>query len=32
MDHRVIDGQLGGQFLKSIVDAVQAMNEETVRI
>jgi 2-oxoglutarate dehydrogenase E2 component (dihydrolipoamide succinyltransferase) len=31
MDHRVIDGSLGGQFLKSIVDAIQAMNEQTVQ-
>jgi pyruvate dehydrogenase E2 component (dihydrolipoamide acetyltransferase) len=31
MDHRVIDGSLGGQFLKSIVDAIEAMNEQTVQ-
>jgi 2-oxoglutarate dehydrogenase E2 component (dihydrolipoamide succinyltransferase) len=32
VDHRVIDGMLGGQFLKAIVDTVQGMNEQSVRI
>lgn len=32
VDHRVIDGMLGGQFLKAIVDTVQGMNEQNVRI
>jgi pyruvate dehydrogenase E2 component (dihydrolipoamide acetyltransferase) len=31
MDHRVIDGSLGGQFLKSVVDAIEAVNEQTVQ-
>jgi pyruvate/2-oxoglutarate dehydrogenase complex dihydrolipoamide acyltransferase (E2) component len=32
VDHRVIDGMVGGQFLKTIVDTIQGMNENTVRI
>lgn len=32
VDHRVIDGMLGGQFLKAIVDTIQGMNEGNVRI
>ncbi|MFY7999626.1 MAG: 2-oxoglutarate dehydrogenase, E2 component, dihydrolipoamide succinyltransferase [Candidatus Kapaibacteriota bacterium] len=32
VDHRVIDGMIGGQFLKAIVDTIQGMNENTVRI
>ncbi|MCU0425429.1 MAG: 2-oxoglutarate dehydrogenase, E2 component, dihydrolipoamide succinyltransferase [Candidatus Kapabacteria bacterium] len=32
VDHRVIDGMLGGQFLKAIVDTIQGMNESNVRI
>ncbi len=32
VDHRVIDGMLGGQFLKAIVDTIQGMNETTVKI
>ena len=32
VDHRVIDGMVGGQFLKAIVDTIQGMNENTVRI
>lgn len=32
VDHRVIDGMLGGQFLKTIVETIQGMNENTVRL
>ncbi|TAE22330.1 MAG: 2-oxoglutarate dehydrogenase, E2 component, dihydrolipoamide succinyltransferase [Candidatus Kapaibacterium sp.] len=32
VDHRVIDGMLGGQFLKAIVDTIQGMNDTTVKI
>lgn len=32
VDHRVIDGMLGGQFLKAIVDAIQNMNDSTIKI
>jgi 2-oxoglutarate dehydrogenase E2 component (dihydrolipoamide succinyltransferase) len=32
VDHRVIDGMLGGQFLKAIVETIQGMNENTVKI
>lgn len=31
-DHRVVDGMLGGQFLKTIVETIQGMNENTVRL
>ncbi|MCS6808966.1 MAG: 2-oxoglutarate dehydrogenase, E2 component, dihydrolipoamide succinyltransferase [Bacteroidota bacterium] len=32
VDHRVIDGMLGGQFLKAIVDTIHGMNEQNVRM
>ena len=31
-DHRVIDGSLAGQALRAITDALEAMNEDTVKL
>ena len=31
-DHRVVDGMLAGQTLKAIVEAMEAMNEETITL
>jgi 2-oxoglutarate dehydrogenase E2 component (dihydrolipoamide succinyltransferase) len=32
VDHRVIDGMLGGQFLQAVVQALESINEETVKL
>jgi 2-oxoglutarate dehydrogenase E2 component (dihydrolipoamide succinyltransferase) len=32
VDHRVIDGMLGGQYLQAVVQALEAINETTVQV